>query len=46
MTYTAKRMFPATYVHFGGLDNMRLHSGGQTREKPSQNGSQISKIVK
>jgi len=30
LSYTPKRVFPAKDVLFGGLDNIRLHLGGQT----------------
>ena len=36
--YTPKRVFPAKDVPFGGLDNIRLHLGGQSPKKPPQNG--------
>jgi len=36
--YAPKRVFPAKDVPFWGLDNIRLHFGGQTPKKFPQNG--------
>jgi len=52
--YAPKRVFPAKNVPFGGLDNIRLHLGGETppQKKTPQNEreyefrSQIGKVVK